>query len=269
MTRRSNRRDEEGSGFKVILTILLIALLIILGIIGYRFWQYKDAAESYEALDSFMKTEPEKMEIEVEASNMQMQERAPWPDLEIDADALKAVNPDFRFVLYFPLLDIKYPVVYPEDNEKYLKTSFDLTSSITGCLFVDARNSDRLKDRNTIIYGHNMRDGSMFGNFRKLLQDSTFIDQDPYFWLYFDGEVRKYEVFAFYTTTPDSGAYIVPKSDDAYDSFVKAAQSRSLNRRPVDLSNRPDVITLSTCYGTDHQYFTVVQGALVATYKTN
>lgn len=93
-----------------------------------------------------------------------------YPDLQIDFANLKKTNPDFRGWLYFPALDISYPVVQGEDNNYYLKHSFEGESVNAGCIFMDCEASADWSDRNTFVFGHNMRDESMFGSFKNLLK---------------------------------------------------------------------------------------------------
>ena len=87
--------------------------------------------------------------------------RADWPALEMQ-------NPDITAWLLIPSLSLSYPVVQGEDNAYYLHRSFYGEENYAGCIFLDARNSPDFQDPFTLVYGHNMRDGSMFGSLRNL-----------------------------------------------------------------------------------------------------
>ena len=80
----------------------------------------------------------------------------------MDFESLLAQGPDVKAWLELPGTVIQYPVAQGEDNSYYLKHLYDGTANKVGCLFIDYENAEDFSDNNTIIYGHNMRDGSMF-----------------------------------------------------------------------------------------------------------
>ena len=86
---------------------------------------------------------------------------------------LGRINPEFVGILSIPELDLRYPVVQGTDNEKYLSTTFEGKENPAGCIFIDCENSRDLSDNVTFIYGHNMKDGTMFGSLKKLLKTDT------------------------------------------------------------------------------------------------
>lgn len=172
-----------------------------------------------------------------------------YPDLKIDFAKLTETNPDFRGWLYFPALDISYPVVQGEDNSYYLKRSFEGESVNAGCIFMDSEASADWSDRNTFIFGHNMRDGSMFGTFKNLFKGTTSCEEDPYFYMYTEENVYIYEIFSYYETRGDSDRYATFTSEASYDDYVQWATEHSLYASDADLSDRGNIVTLSTCYG--------------------
>lgn len=118
-----------------------------------------------------------------------------YPELQIDFAELIRTNQDFRGWLYFPALDISYPVVQGEDNDYYLKHSFEGESVNAGCIFMDCGASADWSDRNTFVFGHNMRDESMFGAFKNLLKGTASCEENPYFYIYTEDKVYIYEIF--------------------------------------------------------------------------
>ena len=100
---------------------------------------------------------------------------------EIDFEALKEKNDDFCAWLVIPALEVNYPVVWCGDNDTYLTKTFEGGTNSAGCLFVDGANSPDLTDRNTLIYGHNMKNGAMFGTLSDFLQKEELAAEDPYF----------------------------------------------------------------------------------------
>lgn len=172
-----------------------------------------------------------------------------YPPLSIDMDMLKEMNGDFRGWIYFPAVEVSYPVVQGEDNDYYLKHSFEDEKSNSGCIFMDCGASPDWSDRNTFVFGHNMRNGSMFGTFKKLVDDPSLLDANPRFYIYTEDEVYTYEIFSYYMTKSDSNRYMVFSSDENYDQYTSWAVENSNQAFDVDLSERPNIVSLSTCYG--------------------
>ena len=150
----------------------------------------------------------------------------PGPEGEVTPDryaAFRAKNPDFVGVLSLPILGITYPVVQGEDNEKYLETTFEGRSNPAGCLFMDCENDRDLKDPVTYIYGHNMKDGSMFGKLRRFLSEK---------------ELRSADIRATLSTSEGDHEY----------SFSKA-EVVDLNEPPPPAPAEDSLLVLYTCYG--------------------
>lgn len=105
------------------------------------------------------------------------------PALLIDFDRLREANPDVAAWIDFPGQAISYPIVQGEDNEHYLKYTFEGKRNSGGCIFLDSRNTGLMADGNTIIYGHNMRNGSMFGTLKRYMEEDH-CRQFPYFDIY-------------------------------------------------------------------------------------
>ncbi len=188
-----------------------------------------------------------------------------YPPLGIDMDQLKEINGDFRGWFYFPALEISYPVVQGEDNDYYLKHSFEDEKSNSGSIFMDCGAAPDFSDRNTFVFGHNMRDGSMFGTFKKLVDDPSLLDENPRFYIYMEDTVYTYEIFSYYMTKSDSNRYMIFSSDENYDLYTQWAVENSSYVSDVDLTERPNIVSLSTCYGSAGTSRRVlIHGALTA-----
>ncbi len=226
-----------------ITAILAAAVLVTGGMSLYSYLSEQKAKEEYEAIRQEAVTEPENLE-EAEA----IREKN-YPDLKIDFAELKKTNPDFRGWLYFPALEISYPVVQGQDNNYYLNHSFEGESVKAGCIFMDSEASSDWSDRNTFVFGHNMRDESMFGSFKNLVKGTAGCEENPYFYIYTEENVYTYEIFSYYKTTSTGDRYATFTSDASYDDYVKWATENSLFTSDADLSNRGNIVSLSTCYG--------------------
>ena len=180
-------------------------------------------------------------------------------ELEIDFDTLMEKNDDTIAWLHVPAVGISYPVLYyPYDNDYYLNRAFDGSYSSAGVIYLEYTNKPDFSERNNFLYGHNMGDGSMFGNLHTLGSDKEAYEEYPYFYLYEpDGRIRRYLIFAFYETQSGSDTYFVPETDEAYDNYVKERMEQSLTEPKEDLEEdvetrteqRASLVTMSTCHG--------------------
>ena len=169
--------------------------------------------------------------------------------LEIDFEALGAVNADTVAWLHIPSLQISYPVVYAADREYYISHTFEGASNGNGTIFMESFNHPDFSDRNTFLYGHNSADGSMFGNLHTLSYEDAARDRDPFFYVYLkNGEIRKYRPYSFYVTTENSESFRTI-DDASYDEYVRLTKREAQKKTDAEFADRPDLLTLSTCYG--------------------
>lgn len=167
---------------------------------------------------------------------------------QIDWDVLKNMNPDVVAWIRFPSLDVSYPVVQGVDNDQYLHTTVDGTAAYAGAIFLEAACSPDFTDDNTVIYGHNMRNRSMFGNLKFLYRDETTLRQNEYFWLYTPTENYKCYIFAIGNMpVADERFYFIDGSEEQKESYIRFCMETNKYQMPVsaDLSDR--IVTLSTC----------------------
>ena len=162
---------------------------------------------------------------------------------------LQALNEDVIGWITVYGTPIDYPVVQGEDNNYYLKHSFEGESVNAGCIFMDCEASADWSDRNTFVFGHNMRDESMFGSLKNLLKGTVSCEENPYFYIYTEDKVYIYEIFAYYETRSTSDRFATFTSDASYDDYVQWATEHSLYASDADLSDRGNIVSLSTCYG--------------------
>lgn len=152
-------------------------------------------------------------------------------------------------VAWLMLDDISYPVLQGKDNNEYLHALPDHTYNYGGSILLDSVNSKYFTDRNSIIYGHNMADGSMFGKFRSRYGDAKY--KDHTFCLYLpDGTKHTYTFFSVLTTEMGSSVYTYEFGND--DSFLDWQNMLKRSAR-YDNSPQPDknakFVSLSTCNG--------------------
>ena len=186
-------------------------------------------------------------------------EEDPFPDIEVDIEGLLAENPDFVAWLYYEDGDVNYPVVQETASgvNKYLKTTFEGTENSAGCVFIPYDADPALRYKNTFVYGHNMKDGSMFGGLKNVYRKPEEA-KDPYFYVWTkDYEVIRYRVIAAYVVEYDSEMYAIPLTDEAYKTYLDAALELGKMDTYVPFTEEEEtameecnpIVTLSTCYG--------------------
>lgn len=179
----------------------------------------------------------------------------------VEFEELKLRNSDTIAWIRFDEPEIiNYPVVMSADNVEYLSKTFSGGSNIFGTIFADMRNSIDFSDLNTILYGHNMKNGSMFGSLKKF-KDATYLKENPYFYIYTsDGMASKYRIIAVKEVVYDSWHYQTRFSGyDDFAEYVEKIQDNSLHTVDGDVPKSGKIVTLSTCTASD-TYRLVVQG---------
>ena len=170
----------------------------------------------------------------------------------VDFEALWENGPDIIAWLTLPDTEVNYPVTQAEDNDYYLRHLYDGTYNKAGCLFADYENRKDFSDRNTIIYGHNMRDGSMFASLNEY-KEQGYYDSHPQMYLVTPEGGYLCDIFAAFEAKPkESGSDTSPwrmewKDDGAYTSWLSAMADRSVVETDVTVTSSDKVLTLSTC----------------------
>ena len=231
---KSSRRIKKIITLILILIILFFALQIYQKRLGY----YTDS-NNYEKLrtlsplsDSAINTDSDEHEKDAE-----------------NEKNLKNINPDYRFWIKVDGTNIDFPVVQGKDNDFYLHHNFNKEKSFSGSIFVDSSN-DLNNDSNIVIYGHNMRNDTMFAQM-KHFKNENFFDKNKYITLYKDGKNLNFEIFSVYLSNAkdlDSELKLSFSNKESYESYLKEQSDKSLfKREDVDLQPDSIIITLVTC----------------------
>jgi len=181
---------------------------------------------------------------------------------EIDWTGLTKINADVIGWIDIPAIEVSYPVLQAEDNEYYLHRDIHQEYLFAGSIFMDSYNSPDLSNYNTMLYGHNMRDGSMFAKIRNFRDEET-LKSCRYFWIYTPEADYLYEICSIHYAAVGSDTYTVRFNDyDSYIDWLGKMQQSSDPATGVELAGGDRIVTLSTCT-TDSSTRTVVQGKLV------
>ena len=187
------------------------------------------------------------------------------PMLQLDYAALQAENDEFYAWLYSSCTVINYPVVQGGNNSYYLSHLFNKERNSMGTLFVDAGNAPDFSDRNTIIYGHHMKNGSMFASLVSY-KDQTYYNVHPELLLFTPSAAYRLELFAGYVTDGYATNDVYKKSFDTeaeFLSFIEHARTASNFVSEAEVTAEDRIVTLSTCtYEYDEARYVVI-GKLV------
>ena len=172
---------------KLLLGSLTAVLLAVMSFSAWKIWvirsEYHAGEAAYEDI-SHMISLPQKAAVPQPSATSESggaetqpdEDYTVWP--EVDFAALREINPDIVAWIYIEGTKINYPIVQGEDNSYYLKHLFSGEWNGSGCIFLDFRNDASFADRHSIIYGHHMKNGTMFTDLDKY-KKQEFFDEHP------------------------------------------------------------------------------------------
>ena len=273
--------NNKKTFWRTILVVSLIGCICCLGFVIWYLYQDAQSQRQYEELQETVveeittePTEAENLEQTYENGDAEGTEAALPDDIfldmqnPIDFEKLQEINTDIYAWIRISDTPIDYPIAQRAgDDGFYLKHDMYQQPRIAGCIYTEDCNSKDFTDPNTVIYGHNMKNGSMFKGLHKFA-DSTFFEEHPYIYIYTPDHVLAYKVFAAYTY---DDRHII-NSFDFTDKEVFAEYLDDIfHVRAMDANIREDVsvtaddriITLETCVGGDSDARYLVQAVLI------
>ena len=169
-----------------------------------------------------------------------------------EAKRMKEQYSDFRAIIVIEgdTISLKYPIFQSDNNNYYVEHLVDGSENTAGEIFLDYRNrGDILENRNSIIYGHNMNNGTKFGQLHKFKRNNAFYTHD--IMIVTPEEVLIFKPFSFYKTDIYNPYTRFKFTDDAdFAEFCRTEQEKSMFESNVEFCGKERIITLSTCYGT-------------------
>lgn len=162
---------------------------------------------------------------------------------------------------------ISYPILQEEDNEFYLHRNIKKEYSFAGSIFMDYHNEKNFSESNTIIYGHNMANESMFGSLKKY-KEKKYWEKNKYFYIYTkDRKRRKYKIYNVCVVRPGSEIYTYRfASDDSLKEYIRYYKSIASYKTGITPKTSDHIVTLSTCSLQGTRRF-VIQGYLIDTVE--
>lgn len=224
---------------------------------------YDNAASVYQAEP--VETDPVETDADIEP------DVADAVPISVDFDMLLADAPDVQGWLYCPGTSINYPVVQGRDNDQYLRHDYLGNYATAGSIFIEAANAPGFQDSNTVIYGHHMKDGSMFAGLSDWA-DQDFYDAHKEMWLLTPDQDYRIELFSGYITPATSDTYAVYQGpSDDFEAYLDKMLGQSDFDAGDDLALSRDsrCVVLSTCDYTYQDARYVLHGVLVPVDRGN
>ncbi len=278
---------------KIIILICLIVILLCLGWLGIDIlgkWnsekEVNNMKDDYITVITDETTTPlpavDVTQIPENTSEPTVQETPSPYDIQVEdgnADALsrridisglqKEENEDIYAWIYIPGTNVDYPILqHPADPGYYLRRNTQRKSATAGCIYTELYNAKDFSDNMTVIYGHNMRNESMFANLH-LFEDDAFFDANPYIYVYTDTEIRIYQVFA---ANEYSDAHLLLNGDMTdkeqfgkyLDGLHKLNGDKDNFNWEIGVTSEDKIITLSTCVRNENEKRYLVQAKLIS-----
>ncbi|MCI8513179.1 MAG: class B sortase [Lachnospiraceae bacterium] len=258
MAERRRRRTRGGSG-----AVWMFFLVAAVGVMIFSGWQlfriysgYRQGEEEYEELASLSAELREKAYKETggetAGSGEEPEVNGGFPNAEANARwfaELRTLNPEIIGWIRIEGTVIDYPVMQTDDNDYYLTHTWQGTENGAGSIFLEAANAKDFEDYHSLIYGHNMKNGSMFAGLHSYA-DPSYYGEHSRIYLETPAGSREYQIFSCHMVEAEDELYQIDFSPgELYTEFVNRLRRLSEYDTGVEVSGEDKVITLSTCKG--------------------
>lgn len=233
---------------KVIRRVILFIVIAIFLYSGYQLAQYVYDGYTSNKLNERMKQQYEVIQKpQPDLNAPELTEEQLQEQYKERFDQLRTINADIVGWISIEDTKINYPVVQAADNDYYLKHNAEQQRSARGSIFMDYRNTNVNDDIHTVIYGHHMKDGSMFGELSKY-KDATYYKEHPT--ITFEGlaEATKWQIFSVYIYSPEDQFFEYEFTDDQqYGDYLEKIMKKSRYDTNIEVTIDDHLLTLVTC----------------------
>lgn len=231
-------------------------MIFVVSLIEIYKW-YRDNKKSEEILESIsaaVKVEKEKEETVI----------------SVDFKKLKEKNADTVAWIKLNNTNIEYPIVKASNNSYYLNHSFDKSYNIAGWVFADYKNKFDNTDKNIVIYGHNMRDGSMFGSLKETLTEEWYNNEDNRNITFItEDDNYNYKIFSIYQIENEDYYIKTEFKNNEFKEFINIIKNRSNEDFGEEVDENDQILTLSTCANNNKYRLVVHAKKILDTEKIN
>lgn len=255
--RRGNKENKGKKSGRIVSNIILAIAIIVFCVSFFQLFRimkgYYDGRSEYDKIRDLAITE----------DNGEDEDGNEGTGFQVNFEELLKINPDtIGWIRFDPEPSvISYPIVQGTDNDVYLHKTFSANENTLGAIFLNAGNSPDFSDANSIIYGHRMKDGSMFRQLEEYTEQS-FWEENQYFYIYTpaDGEIR-YHIYSAGTVEDTSDTYLTSFGNEGqYQSFLNMTKDTALYDTGVEVTTSDTIVTLSTCTSASDNHRFVVRG---------
>jgi len=244
---------------KVLLGLSTAVILVSCIVLASTVLQYHKAESLYSDADvTYVETsEDEEVDEYVEEIKELAGEEPKfdwWDCAQVNLKELKAEYPEVVGWIYFENENISYPIMYSGDNAKYLKTAYTGEKAKAGAIFIDGESTPDFTDPHSLIYGHNMRDLSMFGRLRYYMTTPDYYQDHQYFQIFTEDKVYRYQIFAYEEVADNHDVFwVFGKEPTGYYKMLKEIEQGSYCNSGIITNESDHVITLATCTDKDNE----------------
>lgn len=237
--------------------VYVIAVVVFFAIFAFSAWklldigaEYRRGEKEYERLEQYVQI-PETVPATTQSKTDDSTEPAEtqpagtvWP--QVDFAALQMLNPDVVGWIYIEGTNVNYPIVQANDNDYYLYRLISGETNSSGSIFLDAGASELFMSRNNSLYGHNMKNGTMFADITDYV-DQEFYEQHPEALLLTPQGNYKVKIFSCYITDAWDNSWQIAFNGSEYGQWLDQLQRRSYLATDVHPTEADRVLTFSTC----------------------
>ena len=229
------RKDKKKKVLIINIIQILLILVLVYSAIHIAIW-YKNNESNKKIIKETLKT----VKINDDTKTKQK--------YEVDFKELKNKNSDTVAWLKVENTNIEFPIVKANDNSYYLSHNFNKEYNKAGWIFADYKNKFDTTDKNIVIYGHNMRDNSMFGSLKDVIKKEWYNNEsNKYITLITEEEYHIYEVFSVYQIEKEDYYIKTNFKNNEFEEFINTIKERSKKDFNVKVTKDDNILTLSTC----------------------
>ncbi len=174
-------------------------------------------------------------------------------EFKINLEKIKAQNNGVVGWIRIPETNIDYPIMQEKDNKYYLNHDFNNEVSVSGSIFMDYRNNISKQhieeyglDQNIILYGHNMKNNTMFGELERY-KNAEMINKNDLIVININDDVLVYRIFAVYTSNPNFNYRQINYNEEEFENFINVVKEKNDLKEKINISSQDKILTLSTC----------------------
>ncbi|MBR6689472.1 MAG: class B sortase [Clostridia bacterium] len=218
----------------ILILLFIIILIISVGCIAKWFVDNKENEEISDKVSEAIIEINENKDEEIE--------------YKVDFVKLKEINNQIVAYLKVNGTKIEYAVVQAKDNSYYLRKNLDKKYNVGGSIFMDYKNKLDGTDKNIVIYGHNMKNDSMFGTLKNILKEEWYNNEENYIInLTTEKEEKKYKVFSVYKIKTEDYYIDTEFKENEFEKFINTLKDRSIKDFGTEIDEQDNILTLSTC----------------------